>query len=234
MKAQRVLIFTLLLVVLASVAAPVGANEQHQLYLPVVQNVTTTDTCPTGTEGLCTNVVDGDTIDVLIDGQEYRVRYIGIDTPETPHECYSQEATQRNEELVLGKTVCLEKDVSEMDRYGRLLRYVYVGDTFVNAALVSEGYAQVATYPPDVKYADYFLALQQEAREEGRGLWSGCPTPTPIMSDCPCDQGNVKNCSDFDTWEEAQDCYEKCLDLGYGDVHGLDSDDDGIACEGLQ
>jgi len=76
---------------------------------------------------------------------------------------------------VEGKVVRLEKDVSETDKYGRLLRYVWVGDLFVNAELVRLGYAQVATYPPDVKYQDIFLKLQREARETGRGLWASQP-----------------------------------------------------------
>jgi len=125
-------------------------------------------------------VVDGDTIRVRIGGREYTVRYIGIDTPETvkpgsPVECFGPEAKRRNEELVGGKVVELEKDVSETDRYGRLLRYVYVDGRMVNAILVEEGYAQVATYPPDVKYQELFLKLQRRAREEGRGLWGACP-----------------------------------------------------------
>ena len=124
-------------------------------------------------------VIDGDTIEVVVVGQTYKVRYIGIDTPETKHptkpvEPYGPEAAAKNEELVGGKIVGLEKDVSETDRYGRLLRYVYVGDLMVNAELVRLGYAQVSTYPPDVKYQDLFLQLQREAREAGRGLW-GAP-----------------------------------------------------------
>ena len=76
----------------------------------------------------------------------------------------------------------LEKDVSETDKYGRLLRYVWLGGQMVNALLVQDGYAQVSTYPPDVKYQELFLALQREARDAGRGLWgdacSGTATPT--------------------------------------------------------
>jgi micrococcal nuclease len=110
-------------------------------------------------------VVDGDTIIVNVEGQEYRVRYIGIDTPETVHptkpvEPFGKEASEMNKQLVEGKIVRLEKDISETDRYGRLLRYVYVDDIFVNAELVRLGYAQVTTYPPDVKYQDIFLELQ--------------------------------------------------------------------------
>ena len=98
-----------------------------------------------------------------------------MDTPETKHptkgvQPYGLEASERNRQLVEGRTVYLEKDVSETDRYGRLLRYVHVDDVMVNATLVQEGYAQVSTYPPDVKYVDDFLALQRGAMDAGRGL----------------------------------------------------------------
>lgn len=143
-----------------------------------------------------TRVVDGDTIDVDIDGQTYRVRYIGIDTPETvdprrPVGCFGREASQRNRELVDGKTVELEKDVSETDDFGRLLRYVWLGQEMVNATLVREGYAVSSTYPPDVKYQDLFLSLQREAQQAGRGLWSACagPSPTPVTPG-QCDYSN--------------------------------------------
>lgn len=129
-------------------------------------------------------IVDGDTI-VLAGGQ--KLRYIGIDTPETvdPRRavgCFGKEASNENKKLVAGKYVKLERDVSDTDKYGRLLRYVWVFDTpdatgsgiFVNEYLVKEGYARAATYPPDVKYADYFASLQDEARTENRGLWSAC------------------------------------------------------------
>ncbi len=117
-------------------------------------------------------VIDGDTIEVAIDGAEYRLRYIGIDTPERDMPYYDQ-ATRANRDLVQGQTVYLVKDVSEIDRFGRLLRYVYLADgTFVNAELVQSGYAQAVTFPPDVAFADHFRQLQQEAREAGRGLWT--------------------------------------------------------------
>jgi micrococcal nuclease len=118
------------------------------------------------------NVIDGDTIDVDIAGAEYRVRYIGIDTPERDMPFYD-EATRANRDLVTGQTLYLVKDVSETDRYGRLLRYVYLADgTLVNAALVESGYAQAVTFPPDVAFAETFRRLQQEARDAGRGLWA--------------------------------------------------------------
>ena len=121
-------------------------------------------------------MIDGDTIEVLISGWLYTVRYIGIDTPEkdTPYtqaEPYNEEATDKNRQLVGGKVVTLEQDITEYDAYDRLLCYVYVGDTFVNAELVRLGYAEAVTYYPDVKYAEYFEELEAEARDAGRGLW---------------------------------------------------------------
>ena len=125
------------------------------------------------------DVVDGDTIKVAVGGRVYRLRYIGIDTPETKHprigrECYGAEAATANSKLVAGKVVELEKDVSETDRYGRLLRYVWLGDVLVNERLVRDGYAVSSTYPPDVKYQERFLAAQRSARDAGAGLWGSC------------------------------------------------------------
>jgi len=125
---------------------------------------------PAEFDALCTRVIDGDTI--VIEGDEH-VRYIGMDTPEMrPIEAFGEAATEANRELVEGKSVRLVLDVERRDRYGRLLAYVYAGDTFVNAELVRRGLAQIATYPPNVRHERQFLRLQREAREAGRGLWS--------------------------------------------------------------
>lgn len=123
-----------------------------------------------------TKVVDGDTIQIET-GQ--KVRYIGINTPETHHptkgvECFGKQAYEKNKELVEGKRVRLEKDISETDRYGRLLRFVYLDNTFINDYLVRQGYAHATTYPPDVKFADEFRQAEVEARENNRGLWNSC------------------------------------------------------------
>lgn len=133
----------------------------------------------TGQTAVVTRIVDGDTIDVDLAGTTYRVRYIGMDTPERGDFFY-HEATEANRQLVEGQTVTLVKDVSETDRYGRLLRYVYLPNgTFVNAELVRQGYAQILTYPPDVKYQELFAQLQREAREAGLGLWGGAADTSP-------------------------------------------------------
>jgi len=148
---------------------------------------------PPGERALVTRVVDGDTIEVLMAGKTYKVRYIGIDTPETvdprrPVGCYGHEASERNRQLVDGKTVGLEKDVSETDDFDRLLRYVWVNGEMVNATLVREGYAVASTYPPDVKHQELFLSLQREAMDAGRGLWGpACASPTAPPVAGPCD-----------------------------------------------
>ena len=122
-------------------------------------------------------VVDGDTIQVQIGDRTEKVRYIGMDTPETHHprkgaQPGGREATEVNRRLVDGKTVRLDLDVQERDRYGRLLAYVWVGRVMVNAELLRLGYAQVMTVPPNVAYHGEFLRLEREAREAGRGLWA--------------------------------------------------------------
>jgi micrococcal nuclease len=121
-------------------------------------------------------VVDGDTIDVQLDGRKVRVRYIGVNTPATKHPTKGQEpcgpeVSAANRKLVEGKTVRLELDVQTFDRYERQLGYVYVGDLMINAELVRQGYAQMATFPPNVRDADHFRQLQQEARAGGAGCW---------------------------------------------------------------
>ncbi|GAI39221.1 unnamed protein product, partial [marine sediment metagenome] len=133
-------------------------------------------------------MIDGDTIEVNIAGESYKVRYIGIDTPELddkrPKFCaLAQEATRYNRELVEGKTVRLEKDISETDQYGRLLRYVYVGDILVNAELVRQGLAWAKPYPPDTKYQNILEKAEAEAKRDKIGIWALnqqlLPTPPP-------------------------------------------------------
>jgi micrococcal nuclease len=132
-------------------------------------------------EGRVVKVVDGDTIHVLVGGRREKVRYIGVDTPETKHptkgvQCFGRAASAFNERLVAHERVRLVRDVEERDRYGRLLAYVYRlrDGLFVNAELARLGYARTLTIAPDVRHAAHFSALAREARAEGRGLWSGC------------------------------------------------------------
>jgi micrococcal nuclease len=123
------------------------------------------------TSALVTRVIDGDTI-VIAGGAH--VRYIGMDTPEMlpQPQPFAVAATNANRNLVDGKTVRLVKDISETDRYGRLLRYVYVGDIFVNAELVRQGLAVAKAYPPDTKYQSLLKNTETEAKNAGRGMWA--------------------------------------------------------------
>ena len=199
--------------------------------------------------GIVVDVVDGDTIKVLLDqdGKTYSIRYIGMDTPEntTQIEYFGAEATAKNSELVYGKTVTLFKDVSETDRYNRLLRYVIVDNIFVNYELVAQGYANVASYPPDISCIPTFQAIEQQASSASLGLWNAPPTlaPLPTLTPssnsggsgsavCSC-SSNSYNCGDFSTHASAQACYDYCKSIGAGDVHRLDADNNGIACENL-
>ena len=129
-------------------------------------------------------VIDGDTISVLISGfYERRVRYIGIDAPEMRRDCFASEATAVNRQLVLGKDVSLERDVRDVDRFGRLLRYVYLPTgEMVNELLVRWGYAVARSYPPDTKYRARFEAAERQARQANAGLWGACrPRPTQVI-----------------------------------------------------
>lgn len=134
-----------------------------------------------GQQALVTRVVDGDTIQ--IEGGQ-TIRLIGIDTPETvdsrrPVGCFGKEASNQAKSLLSGKVVILQKDVSETDKYHRLLRYIFLpldnGQIlFVNDYLVREGFAKALTYPPDVKYNEQLRQAEREAREQKRGLWKKC------------------------------------------------------------
>lgn len=122
-------------------------------------------------------VVDGDTI-VVTGGQ--KIRLIGINTPESVDprrevQCMGKEATKKTEKLALGKRVRLERDIEDRDRYGRVLRYVWLNDSeMLNLVLVRAGYAHASPYPPNVKYRELFHNAEKEAREANRGLWKIC------------------------------------------------------------
>ena len=206
-----------------------------------------------------TAVIDGDTIEVdLGQGNIKRVRYIGVDTPESvdprkPIQCFSKEATIKNKELVENNIVGLEKDVSETDRYGRLLRYVYAGDIFVNQELVIQGYASAVSYPPDIKYQGQLRQREQQARSENKGLWGSCSESASNSSSSKSNEnssgatlkdtgvckysctGSDKDCSDFSSHEEAQGFFNCCGFTAENDPMKLDGVGvgDSIACENI-
>ena len=118
-------------------------------------------------------IVDGDTIDVTLNGRSETVRYVGIDTPERGQPGY-RAATKANSDLVEGRTVYLRQDRTDRDAFGRLLRYVFLDDgTLVNAQLIADGWAQPVEYKPDTARADEFLRLALEAADAKRGFWGG-------------------------------------------------------------
>lgn len=121
-----------------------------------------------GEQATVSDVIDGDTIDVLMNGVGYRVRYVGVNTPERDETCYS-EATNANAGMVAGQTITMTRDQSNTDRYGRLLRYIYVGNVFVNEQLVIQGYAEAVEYQPDTLHTAYFRDLEVQARNANVG-----------------------------------------------------------------
>lgn len=154
---------------------------QHQTSLPKEDSK---EDSKEFTEATVKRIVDGDTIIVIIQGAEYRLRLIGVNCPEytSKKEPYGKEATEYTTKMLDGKTIYLQKDVSETDKYGRLLRYVWlekpeqiteetIQEKMFNSLLVSQGYAYATTYPPDVAYSSHFKNMQQKAREENTGLW---------------------------------------------------------------
>jgi micrococcal nuclease len=145
-------------------------------YIPDESQTTTITT----TTARVVQVIDGDTIDVVRDGETnpVRLRYIGIDTPE-PYaenipECGSAEASARNQALVAGKTISIVLGTDPYDQYGRLLAYVYSGDTFVNEQLITEGYATVLMIPPNTEYETTFTNLYRAAKAAKVGIWAAC------------------------------------------------------------
>lgn len=143
-----------------------------------------TTIAPGGVEAnaVVVRVVDGDTVQVEIDGKREKLRLIGIDTPETvkpdtPVQCYGLEASEFTKGLLpAGIAVRIERDVEARDKFGRLLGYLYRADDgmFVNLEIVAQGYAQLLTYPPNVAHVDEFVAAARAAERANLGLWGAC------------------------------------------------------------
>jgi micrococcal nuclease len=143
--------------------------------------------------------VDGDTIEIKWNDQTERLRLIGVDTPETVHpskgeQPYGREASNYTKQVLTGQTVLIEFDVNARDKYNRLLGYVYLHNgTFFNASLIGQGYAQLMTYPPNVRWSTLFQQLQITARESKRGLWALSPGSSSGQSTVPASNGcNIK------------------------------------------
>lgn len=171
LRSGRARFITAVLLIVVLAVSVWGILKIIFIPMPPIRSAECVPTDTKREEGVVVSVIDGDTIKVrLEDGLTYSVRYIGMDTPEKGKPYY-YETTGKNEELVAGKSVILVKDVSETDKYDRLLRYVFVGDTFVNLEMVRLGLANTATYPPDVACKDTFLSAENDARQYKMGLW---------------------------------------------------------------
>ena len=188
-------------------------------------------------------VIDGDTVEIDLDGSLETVHYIGIDATEAGRdgevgECFSAEATARNSELVLSKTVTLQTDTSDRDRFGRLLRYVWLSDgRMVNLVLVEEGYAGALEFPPDTRYSAPLKAANDRAKAAGIGWWKACADSftrsTSPLRPFECDPAYPTVCippapPDLD----CSDIEERDFIALHPDPHRLDGDGNGIACEG--
>ncbi len=205
-----------------------------------------------------TSVTDGDTVEVSPAVNGYTdVRLIGVDTPEVffGEEPYGAESSAFATEVLSGQTVELELDAEEVDDFDRLLAYVWVGGELFNETLAEEGYAQVATFPPNVAYESRFIAAQEQARSRGLGIWglsvpeqcqladrgngigegsTAClmpedpVAPAPGIDEPPIQESSADlDCSDSATQAEAQ----AVLDADLTDPNGLDADGDGLACQ---
>jgi micrococcal nuclease len=218
-----------------------------------------TPTGPTQTARVV-RIVDGDTIVVSMNGKNFKLRYIGMDTPEdvdpnSPVEPMGREAAAANQKLVAGRTVVLEKDVSETDRYGRLLRYVWLHQgstwTLVNLELVRLGFASAVSYPPDVKYDEVFAPAEAGAQTSLVGLWAPDATAAPTVAPKPTPKPTPRPTpKPTKVASRCHPSYDPCLpivgDLDCPDVRAmglspvhvigpddyrLDRDHDGLGCE---
>lgn len=140
--------------------------------LKTVDKITGSAACGAATQTIVTKVIDGDT--VVVEGG-YHVRLLGMDADEKDYPCYDP-AKNRLEALVLGKQVLLEKDKTDVDQYGRCLRYIFLGNTDVDVQLVKEGLAIARFYEPDVKYKTEISEAENQAQTSGTGCkWAGTP-----------------------------------------------------------
>ncbi len=226
----------------------------------LVQATTTISRRPSQTGYKVVKVVDGDTVVVEMDGQAETLRLIGINTPETvdsqkPVECFGREASAKAKALLTGQTVKLVADLTqgERDKYGRLLRYVFLANgTNFNQLMIEEGYAYEYTYNLPYQYQTKFKTAERRARLFEKGLWAAgvcekkvtpaalraagvslVSTPTSKNSGQYICTNNIYNCSDFSSQTEAQTVFLACGGPA-ADPHELDRDGDGAVCESLK
>ena len=194
-------------------------------------------------QGEVVEVIDGDTIKVKIGLETYSLRYIGIDCPECSansaySEIYGEEALEKNKAMVEGKEVLLIKDVSDVDQYNRLLRYVFVDTIFVNYEMVRQGYAHASTYTPDESCAEFLANAENTANQMSLGFWSSNfipPTAIPEPTEDPrsgCDPCYPSVCIPDVAYDlDCGDIPFRRFSVPNCDPHGFDGDNDGIGCE---
>lgn len=208
---------------------------------PTLQAVTNGECIPLDTKrdiGIVKSITGGDTFIAEINGSEYKVRYIGIDSPELSDGDLGVSASNANKDLVLGKEVVLIREETDRDKDGQLPRYVVVGDTFVNEYLVSSGWANAVSYPPDLSCDKTFQESQSIAETNQSGMWSsvyfnpGSRSITPTSASL-CNCSIDYDCSDFFSHLAAQNCFTSCGGSESNNWSGLDRDRNGKACESL-
>ena len=200
---------------------------------------------------IVTRVLDGNTIEVAIENTTYPVKYIGLDAPDISPtvEWQAPQAVAANENLVVGRSVVLIKDVTESDDQGYLWRYVFANGVFVNYELIRQGFAIALIEPPDTACQTALMIAQKEAFDAKIGVWSPTPVPTSTITPTPtntrvpatptqtmpppCNCERKYTCNDFATQEQAQTCYNYCTSLGYN-IGLVDKNNNGLVCEGLE
>ncbi len=179
-KQKKYIIQTIIALIILIPGIIAGTVNKEEVFKALGIKIESTKVANIGEDSYkVTSVTDGDTFKINYNGKEQKVRLIGVDTPESVHPDssknteYGKQASNYTKSLLENKTVKLEFDVSQTDKYGRLLAYVYLENgEMLNEKLLKEGYAQVATYVPNVKYVEKFEQLQKEARENKVGFWA--------------------------------------------------------------
>ena len=166
---------------------------------------TSASVAPSGETAALIRAIDGDTIDVRLNGQTVRVRYIGVDTPERGEACY-HEATNYNSGLMQGKTLTLVRDTSDYGPYGRLLRYVYADGVFVNLSLVQAGYAEASYYAPNGRHRGVFEEAQLTASRPACAGAIAQPQSSQTQIDNCCYIN--RQCASEDEWKAGYNAYQ--------------------------
>lgn len=202
-------------------------------------------------EALVTRVLDGDTIEVVIGNSAFMVEYLGVDAPEIvpAPQYFGMEAQAENKRLVSGRRVILVPDNIDTNGEGHLLRYVMTDDMFINHEMIQQGFARFNAAYPNLTCQTNLVEAESASATGLLGMWESTPTatatetPTPTATPeesptptspppCSCAAKNV-SCNSFSSQSKAQACFEYCKDEGFGDIFGIDKNNNGLACEGM-